>query len=79
MQNTSLEISALPVAAFLQAKGFKLLKIVQSNSPRAIFSFEFTNEILDAKNEYFIGGNVDAQRFWNCIKNLKEAIYAGKQ
>lgn len=77
MKDAYIETTSMPLAAFLQSKGFKVHSINKQNPRKAIFSFEFSKELNETKDSYFIGATIEAQRFWNSIKNLKEALYDG--
>lgn len=66
----------LGCAAALSTKNFKLKQINKTNARKSLFMFEYSDEVVDTAQKYWSKElPVDAQTYFNAIKNLKNQIY----
>lgn len=57
--------------------GYKLLTIEKGRGQKALFIFETTDELIQDAQKYWAGElEVDAQKYFNSIKSVKNQLYS---
>ena len=74
MNNLTYSTNDLWLAAFLKAKGLKLLRI-EGNNRRATFVFEDTANRKDLIEEFYNNGLIGITIIKNAMSDLKSAIF----
>ena len=74
MNNLTYSTNDLWLAAFLKAKGLKLLRI-EGNNRRATFVFEDTTDRKDLIEEFYNNGLIGITIIKNAMSDLKSAIF----
>ena len=74
MENSCYKTQSLYEGAFLMAKGFSLAGKEKPGSKITIL-FEYTPEISEKAMEFYNGGKVEAKKYTDCYRTLKDYIF----